>query len=125
MTVYLDPEVFLGQLTRVGFLVRDPGLFLSALARPQTSLFGVDAYPTLPLKTAALMDSLVNNHPMMDGNKRSSWFAANLFLELNGFELEAERDDAFAFILRIATNEATLEETAQWIDRHLRPLRPH
>lgn len=122
MTVYLDPEVFLGQLTRVGFMVRDPGLFLSALARPQTSLFGADAYPTLALKTAALMDSLVNNHPMMDGNKRSSWFAANLFLELNGFELEAETEDAFGFILRIATNDASLEEAADWISNHMREL---
>lgn len=122
MTVYLDPEVLLSQLTRVGFMVRDPGLFLSALARPQTSLFGVDAYPTLPLKTAALMDSLVNNHRMMDGNKRSSWFAANLFLELNGFELTAETDDAFAFILRIATNEASLEDTADWLSSHMREL---
>lgn len=122
MTVYLDPEVLLSQLTRVGFMVRDPGLLLSALARPQTSLFGVDAYPTLPLKTAALMDSLVNNHPMMDGNKRSSWFAANLFLELNGFELEAATDDAFAFILRIATNDASLEDTADWLSGHMREL---
>jgi death-on-curing protein len=124
VTVYLDPEVFLGQLTRVGFMVRDPGLFLSALARPQTSLFGADAYPTLALKTAALMDSLVNNHPMMDGNKRSSWFAANLFLELNGFELEAETEDAFGFILRIATNDASLEETADRISNHMRELPP-
>ncbi len=124
MTVYLDPEVFLGQLTRVGFMVRDPGLFLSALARPQTSLFGADAYPTLALKTTALMDSLVNNHPMMDGNKRSSWFAANLFLELNGFELEAETEDAFGFILRIATNDASLEEAADWISNHMRELPP-
>jgi death-on-curing protein len=122
VTVYLDPEVFLGQLTRVGFMVRDPGLFLSALARPQTSLFGADAYPTLALKTAALMDSLVNNHRMMDGNKRSSWFAANLFLELNGFELEAETEDAFGFILRIATNDASLEEAADWISNHMREL---
>ena len=122
MTVYLDPEVLLSQLNRVGFMVRDPGLLLSALARPQTSLFGADAYPTLPLKTAALMDSLVNNHPMMDGNKRSSWFAANLFLELNGFELTAETDDAFAFILRIATNEASLADTADWLSSHMREL---
>ena len=125
MTVYLDPEVFLSRLTRVGFMVRDPGLFLSALARPQTSLFGADAYPTLVLKTAALMDSLVNNQPMMDGNKRSSWFAANVFVELNGFELVADTEDAFAFILRIANNEASLEETAEWIDRHLRGTPAH
>ncbi len=122
MTVYLNPEVLLDQLTRVGSMVRDPGLFLPALARPQTSLFGSDAYPSLALKTAALMDSLVNNHPMMDGNKRSSWFAANVFVELNGFELVADTDDAFAFILSIANNEASLEDAAVWIEHHLREL---
>lgn len=122
MTVYIDPEVLLAQLTRVGFLVRDPGLLLSALARPKTSLFGTDAYPTLPLKTAALMDSIINNHPMMDGNKRSSWFAANIFVELNGFELVAETDEAFDFVLSVATGEAELETIAAWISEHLRPL---
>lgn len=122
MTVYIDPEVLLAQLTRVGFLVRDPGLLLSALARPETSLFGTDAYPTLPLKTAALMDSIINNHPMMDGNKRSSWFAANIFVELNGFELVAETEEAFDFVLSVATGEAELETIAEWISEHLRPL---
>lgn len=122
MTVYIDPEVLLAQLTRVGFMVRDPGLLLSALARPETSLFGSDAYPTLSLKAAALMDSIVNNHPMMDGNKRSSWLAANIFLELNGFELVATTDDAFDFILTIATGDADLERIAGWIEHHLRPL---
>jgi death-on-curing protein len=122
VTVYIDPEILLAQLTRVGFLVRDPGLLLSALARPETSLFGTDAYPTLPLKTAALMDSIINNHPMMDGNKRSSWFAANIFVELNGFELVAGTDEAFDFVLSVATGEAELETIAAWIGEHLRPL---
>lgn len=123
MTVYFDPEVLVSQLTRVGFVVRDAGLLLSALARPETSLFGVDAYETLALKTAALMDSIVNNHPMVDGNKRSAWLAANIFVELNGFEFEAETDDAFDFILAIATSDNNLESSALWIDQHLRPLR--
>jgi death on curing protein len=123
VTVYLDPEVLVTQLTRVGFLVRDAGLLLSALARPETSLFGVEAYETLQLKTAALMDSIVNSHPMMDGNKRSAWLAANIFVELNGFEFEAETDEAFDFILAIVTSENNLESSALWIDRHLRPLR--
>lgn len=123
MTVYFDPEVLVSQLTRVGFVVRDAGLLLSSLARPETSLFGVDAYETLALKTAALMDSIVNNHPMVDGNKRSAWLAANIFVELNGFEFDAETDDAFDFILAIATSDNNLESSALWIDQRLRPLR--
>lgn len=122
MTVYFDPEVLVSQLTRVGFVVRDAGLLLSSLARPETSLFGVDAYETLALKTAALMDSIVNNHPMVDGNKRSAWLAANIFVELNGFEFDAETDEAFDFILAIATSDNNLESSALWIDQRLRPL---
>ena len=103
-------------------MVRDPGLLLSALARSETALFGTDAYQTLPLKTAALMDSIVNNHPMMDGNRSSAWIAANIFVELNGFEFLATQDNAFDFILAIATNENHLESTALWIEQHLRAI---
>jgi len=125
VTVYPDPEVMLAQLNRVGFMVRDTGLFLSAVARPQTGLFGTDAYPTLPLKIAALMDSIVNNHPMMDGNKRSSWLLANIFAEFNGYEIIASVDDAFVFILSIANDNPELDVIATWIEHHLRkiPLR--
>jgi len=122
VTLYPDPEIVIAQLTRVGFFVRDSGLLLSSLARPATSLFGEDAYATLALKTAALMDSIVNNHPMMDGNKRSSWFVANFFVELNGYEIVATEDEAFAFILSIATGHQPLEDVALWLDNHLNEL---
>ena len=119
---YLDPEVLVTQLTRVRFVVRDAGLLMSALARPRTSLFGDDAYPTLALKTAALMDSIVNNHPMIDGNKRSSWIVANLFLEMNGVELHARVDDSYRFILSIATGSGELQPIADWLEAHSVPL---
>ena len=122
MTLYPDPEIVIAQLTRVGFFVRDSGLLLSSLARPATSLFGEDAYATLALKTAALMDSIVNNHPMMDGNKRSSWFVANFFVELNGYEIVATEDEAFAFILSIATGNQPLEDVAAWLENHLNEI---
>jgi len=122
VTVYPDPEVVIAQLTRVGFVVRDQGLLLSALVRPRTSLFGADAYPSLELKIAALMDSIVNNHPMIDGNKRSSWLVANMFAEFNDYEIVATTDEAFAFILGIATGSAELETHAEWISHHLEPL---
>ena len=122
MTLYPDPEIVIAQLTRVGFFVRDSGLLLSSLARPATSLFGEDVYATLALKTAALMDSIVNNHRMMEGNKRSSWFAANFFVELNGYEIVATEDEAFAFILSIATGNQPLERIAAWLENHLNEL---
>ena len=122
MSVPIDPEVFIQQLSRIGFVVRDTGLLLSALGRPHTTLFGRDAYPTLPLQTAALMDSIVKNHPMVDGNKRSSWFAANLCVELNRFEFVVSQDEAFTFILDVATGDNDLEHLAEWIERRLRAI---
>ncbi len=123
MTNYLDPEALLWQLDRVGFVVRDRGLFLSCLERPRTTLFGEDAYPSLELKVAALMDSIVKNHPMIDGNKRTAWFTANFFVELNGYEFIPT--EAYDFILSIATDRMTLDELAGWVESHLQPLDTH
>ena len=64
--------------------IRDMGLLGSAAARPQTTVFGEDAYPDLVGKAAALLQSIVNNHPLVDGNKRLGWLATAVFLELNG-----------------------------------------
>lgn len=64
--------------------VRDYGLLDSALARPQSSVFGQDAYPDVWEKAAALMESLARNHALVDGNKRIAWYAAWVFLHMNG-----------------------------------------
>ena len=78
MTFFLNVEEALRIAERVTGgvpLVRDLGLIESALARPQTSVFGEDAYPTLDDKAAALLQSLVLNHGLVDGNKRLGWVA--------------------------------------------------
>lgn len=116
---YLSLGVMVKYLTHVGFMVRDLGLLDAALSRPKTRLFGNDAYPTLELKAASLMHSLVKNHALMDGNKRSSWFALNAFLLLNGFELDVTESEAFEFILSVATDGVDLDGMASWISSHL------
>ena len=68
MIVYLNLEVISSQLVQVGFFIKDIGLLDSALARPKTSLYGEDAYKTLELKGAALMHSIIKNHPMIDSS---------------------------------------------------------
>lgn len=87
-TSYLDLDDLLAvaraALHPVQPVVRDLGLLESALARPQASAFGVDAYPTLHEKAAALLESLARNHALIDGNKRLAWVATRLFLILNG-----------------------------------------
>ncbi|MBA4026404.1 MAG: hypothetical protein C0482_29025 [Gordonia sp.] len=73
-------------------VVGDEGLLAAAIARPQTSVFGIDAYPTDVDKAAALMHSLCLNYPLVDGNKRTAWAAAWLLLGLNGIDLSADFD---------------------------------
>jgi death-on-curing protein len=116
---YLSLGVMVKYLTHVGFMVRDLGLLDAALSRPKTRLLGNDAYPTLELKAASLMHSLVKNQALMDGNKRSSWFALNSFLLLNGFELDVTESEAFEFILSVATDGVDLDGMASWISSHL------
>ena len=122
MTEYIDLEIFVTQLKRVGFHIRDLGLLESALVRPQTSLFGEDAYPTLELKAAVMVESIILNHPMVDGNKRSSWLALNLFVELNDFEIIATQDEVFDYVLDVANKRIDAEQSAEWIKNHLRKL---
>ena len=69
--------------------VRDLGLLDSALHRPATMLWGHDAYATIDEKAAALLDSLVRNHPLVDGNERLGWLATLVFLDINGHGVEA------------------------------------
>ena len=72
--------------------VGDEGLLQAAVMRPQASVFGEDAYPTVWDKAAALLHSLATNHPFVDGNKRTAWTAAWLLLGLNGYSLPAHYD---------------------------------
>ena len=83
--------------------VRDYGLLDSALARPQSSVFGQDAYPDVWRKAAALLESLARNHGLVDGNKRIAWYATWVFLHLNGHPLDAEFDvdEAEQFVLDV------------------------
>ncbi|MGW5350907.1 type II toxin-antitoxin system death-on-curing family toxin [Streptomyces sp. NPDC004031] len=64
--------------------VRDMGLLVSAIERPRTDVFGVEVYPALHEKAAALLHSVARNHALIDGNKRTAWLAMRLFLRFNG-----------------------------------------
>ena len=90
--------------------VRDWGLVESALARPQATVFGEDAYPGVFEKAAALLLSLVTNHPFVDGNKRVGFVATVLFLRKNGIVLPVEEDPAYDFVIAVA--DGTLREVA-------------
>jgi len=100
---YLDLEDALELVRALGVgPVQDVGLLDSALARPKSSAFGEDAYPTLSMKAAALLHSLTGNHPVVDGNKKLAWLATVVFTDLNGYEPSLSDDEAFALVMEVA-----------------------
>jgi death on curing protein len=111
-------EIADGLLDKV--LVRDHGLLESAAARPQTSVFGEDAYPDFPTKAAALMHSLARNHPLVDGNKRLAWSALRIFCLLNGWDVVFTVDDAERLVREVAAGATDVPEIAVVLGEHLR-----
>lgn len=122
MTVYLGMETALELIKTVSFHVRDAGLLNSALVRPRTRVFGEEAYPDFPVKVAALMHSVIKNHPLIDGNKRTSWILMSVFMQLNGLKHNMDTDTGFDLTLGLATDRCTIEQAAVIISRHLVPL---
>lgn len=119
MTLYIDPEQGLAVVVRMGFHVRDEGLFFSALARPAASAFGQDAYDSLELKAAALMISVARNHALFDGNKRTAWVLTVAFLNINGWDLDMTQDERFDLVLAVAQGTLELDEVAAVFARNL------
>jgi death-on-curing protein len=87
------------------FMVRDYGLLEAALARPQATAFGKDAYPTLDGKAAALLHSLARNHALIDGNKRLALAGLIAFYGLNGRRLTLTNDEAYHLIMNVASGQ--------------------
>ena len=98
--------------------IRDFGLLGSAAARPQTTVFGEDAYPDLRTKAAALLQSIVKSHPLVDGNKRLGWVATAVFLEINGVAASlAPNEDVYVLVMDVAAGDHSIEEIALWLRR--------
>ena len=94
--------------------IRDIGLLGAAASRPQTSAFGEDAYPDLWTKAAALLHSIVKNHPLVDGNRRLGWLATAVFLHLNNVPAEqADNDAVHDLVLAVAGGDQEIEAIAQ------------
>lgn len=103
-------------------MVRDPGLLDASAYRPRATMFGDDLYPTIHFKAAALMESLVCNHPLIDGNKRLGFAAIVVFYGLNGWRLQLPHEDAAVdLVLGVAKGEVELHRIAatleSWVQR--------
>jgi len=125
MTIYLTLEDVLEIHRQViaetggSASIRDVNLLDAAIHRPQASFAGLDLYPSLAEKAAALLHSLIMNHPFVDGNKRTAFTAADAFLRLNGWKFAAGEDDLFEFVIAIAEKQMPFEQIAPWIEAHL------
>ena len=92
--------------------VRDMGLLEAAVGRPQQSVFGADAYPSLTEKAAALLHAVARNHPFADGNKRTATLAALFMLEVNGLQVAWEAAQALENIVQVAEGQMTIDAFA-------------
>jgi len=104
--------------------IRDIGLLGSAAARPQSTAFGEDAYPDLITKAAALLQSIVNNHALVDGSKRLGWLATAVFLELNGVKASRiSNEDVYDLLIWIASSNPDLADITRRLEALIRPRR--
>lgn len=100
--------------------VRDVGLLASAAARPRTTVFGDDAYPTFAEQGGALMHSIARTHPLVDGNKRLAWAATRVFCLRNGRDLTyGSVDEAEELVLGVDRGEVDVPQVADWINRQV------
>ena len=90
----------------------------SALARPFQSFENQELYPTVILKAAALLESLIINHPYIDGNKRTGYALLRLFLLSNGLDIEASQEEKYEFIISVASGEKDFDAIAEWLISH-------
>ncbi len=100
--------------------IRDIGAFESAIAQPRMSFGGNDLYPTIVEKAGALCFSLVMNHPFLDGNKRIGHAAMEIFLVLNGYEIESTVDEQESIILNLASGKIERTEFNEWLKLHIK-----
>lgn len=101
--------------------VRDLGLIDSAVARPQAAFAGVEAYPSLHLKAAALLESLAGNHALVDGNKRTALASVLFFYDLNEVRVMLSHDEAFDLVIGLVTHEIDIEKAADLLRRRTQP----
>lgn len=104
--------------------IHDQGLLESAVFRPQASAFGQEAYPTLFEKCAVLGYSLIQNHPFLDGNKRTGFAAMHLMLLINDYDLTSATGEEIAMAENIASGKMLEPEIAQWLKQHSKKKAP-
>jgi len=100
--------------------VRDKELLDSALNRPFQTFDGKELYPTPTEKAAAILESIVKNHPFVDGNKRTGYVLSRLILMNERLEIYAEQEQKYQFVISISTGELSFDQIKEWFEKNSR-----
>jgi death-on-curing protein len=100
--------------------VRDFGMLESSLSRPFQQFDGKELYPSVLLKAASLIESILINHPFIDGNKRVGYMLLRWFLLKNGMDIHATQEEKYRFIIGIASGEIQFESIFDWLSQYTR-----
>jgi death-on-curing protein len=96
--------------------IRDRGALTSALSRPFQTFEGKELYPSILQKSAALIESILANHPFVDGNKRTGYVLMRLFLLNNGYDIIASQNEKYEFVIRIASGKSNFNDIIYWLE---------
>ncbi|CAN5541405.1 type II toxin-antitoxin system death-on-curing family toxin [soil metagenome] len=121
MVEYLNADDLVEIHPEAGPGIRDWGLLEMAAARPASGFGDVEVFAGAHEKAAALLHGIAHLHPFVDGNKRAAWLAANVFLFLNGWMVEADEEAAFEFMMGVAAGGRDVPEITKWLQDHSRP----
>lgn len=99
--------------------VRDEGLLLSALARPQNLYAYSEETPDISALAASLADGIAKNHPFIDGNKRTALVVSRTFLLLNGFNINTSQEEKYLTFLKLAEGNLSEEELVKWFRKKI------
>ena len=102
--------------------IRDEGLLESAIARPFQTFGGEDLYPTIFDKAAAIAESIIINHPFIDGNKRTGYLAMLALLEEGKTEIKVPNEDIYNFVINISTGEIKFDQIVEWLMKNTSPF---
>lgn len=100
--------------------IRDSGALESAINRPYQTFDDQDLYPDPVDKAAAIFESIISNHPFVDGNKRTAYVLMRLILLQNRLDIKTGQDEKFDFVIKAAKSELTFGQISDWIKRHLK-----
>ncbi|WP_438963131.1 type II toxin-antitoxin system death-on-curing family toxin [Nonlabens sp.] len=104
--------------------IRDFALLEAAMARPFSTFDGIDLYPTSVEKAAAILESILLNHPFVDGNKRTGYVLMELILRLDGLMVVLDLETQYTFTIQVAEGKLNIDQITKWLNDHVTPFAP-